>query len=349
MSPCLPQPKQCHVSRSGVTMNDGVFSAWKGQSPLYTLPARLSATVSPTTSMTGSFALISPGSTGDMLGEFQQAWQFAIPADAHLGHFVSGASLGGGIAWLDVLCNEEFGFAVSANITEFGLLPGSPAVQGPFTWDFFVIAHELGHNFGTPHTFDYDPQLDDCPNVCIDDGTIMSYCHLCDGGMENITTYFHPTVVALMRAEAEASCLEPLPEPVLGTTYCTPAVPNSSGSPGRMIVTGSETVGDDDLVLTATDLPPESNIGYFLMGQGMNVFTPPGSDGPICIAPGLVRYLPPVSNTNEEPGGFSRSVGTSGPVSGLIEPGSTWNFQAWHRDQLVGSSNLTDAVSVTFD
>ena len=26
MSPCSPQPKQCHVSRSGVTMNDGVFS-----------------------------------------------------------------------------------------------------------------------------------------------------------------------------------------------------------------------------------------------------------------------------------------------------------------------------------
>ena len=59
MSPCSPQPKQCHVSRSGVTMNDGVFSAWKGQRPLETVPARLSETVSPTTSATGSFDLIS--------------------------------------------------------------------------------------------------------------------------------------------------------------------------------------------------------------------------------------------------------------------------------------------------
>lgn len=59
MSPCSPQPKQCHVSRSGVTMNDGVFSPWNGQRPFETLPARFSSTVSPTISMTGSLDLIS--------------------------------------------------------------------------------------------------------------------------------------------------------------------------------------------------------------------------------------------------------------------------------------------------
>ena len=59
MSPCSPHPKQCHVSRSGVTMKEGVFSPWKGQSPFETLPARFSATVSPTISRTGSLDLIS--------------------------------------------------------------------------------------------------------------------------------------------------------------------------------------------------------------------------------------------------------------------------------------------------
>jgi len=59
MSPCSPHPKQCHVSRSGETMKDGVFSAWKGQRPLETVPARFSETVSPTMSATGSFDLIS--------------------------------------------------------------------------------------------------------------------------------------------------------------------------------------------------------------------------------------------------------------------------------------------------
>jgi len=59
MSPCSPHPKQCHVSRSGVTTNEGVFSPWNGQSPFDTLPARFRATVSPTISRTGSFDLIS--------------------------------------------------------------------------------------------------------------------------------------------------------------------------------------------------------------------------------------------------------------------------------------------------
>ena len=134
-----------------------------------------------------------------------------------------------------------------------------------------------------------------------------------------------------------------------GTTrYCTPAVPNSTGQPGMIDVTGSLVVADDDLTLTATQLPTTPNIGYFLMGQGMNTSVPPGSAGPICVTPGLLRILPPVSNTNELPGGFSRSVGTSGPQTSNITPGSTWNFQAWHRDFAAGTSNLTDAVSATF-
>ncbi len=44
-----------------------------------------------------------------------------------------------------------------------------------------------------------------------------------------------------------------------------------------------------------------------------------------------------------------RSIGTFGPASGyVITPGSTWNFQAWYRDGN-GPSNLTNAISVTFD
>jgi len=38
-SPPRPQPKHFHDSRDGVTVNDGVFSPWNGQSPLYEAPA----------------------------------------------------------------------------------------------------------------------------------------------------------------------------------------------------------------------------------------------------------------------------------------------------------------------
>ena len=75
MSPCSPQPKQCHVSRSGVTVNDGVFSAWKGQSPFRTVQARLSATVSPTMSATGSFDLISATMPDGVLIAGPLAWR----------------------------------------------------------------------------------------------------------------------------------------------------------------------------------------------------------------------------------------------------------------------------------
>jgi hypothetical protein len=137
-------------------------------------------------------------------------------------------------------------------------------------------------------------------------------------------------------------------EEELGTRLCSPAVPNSTGAPGSILVFGSDVAADDQLLLWATDLPTESNIGYFIMGTGTNTFTPPGSAGPICVAPGIRRFLPPVHNTDELAGGFLREVGTSGPISGNITAGSTWGFQAWHRDAMAGASNLTDAVQVTF-
>src|SRR5512138_3585191 len=48
-SPPLLQPKQCQICRSGLTVKDGVFSAWNGQSPFQVRPARRSGTRSPIT------------------------------------------------------------------------------------------------------------------------------------------------------------------------------------------------------------------------------------------------------------------------------------------------------------
>src|SRR5450830_490289 len=58
MSPPSPQPKQCHVPVSGKTMNDGVFSMWKGHNPFRLLPAFLRVTASDTTSTISRRALI---------------------------------------------------------------------------------------------------------------------------------------------------------------------------------------------------------------------------------------------------------------------------------------------------
>ncbi len=173
-------------------------------------------------------------SIGALLNQFESTWGSNLPNGAHLGHIVSGAYLGGGLASLDVLCQPWWGMGCSAGVdggTNF------PVNQGSDTWDFVVIAHELGHQFGTPHTHSYNPQIDQCGSggPC-QVGTIMSYCHTCSfAGMNNITTYFHPTVVANMRADAEQSCI-----PV----YVPPCVedgfePNNNCSSGALIGAGT--------------------------------------------------------------------------------------------------------------
>ncbi|MDF1799126.1 MAG: M12 family metallo-peptidase [Planctomycetota bacterium] len=156
-------------------------------------------------------------SSVDLLYEFQSAWYAGMPVDASLGHFLSGAGLGGGVAWLDTLCVPEYRFGVSGNL---GANLPLPVTQGPLNWDFVVVAHEIGHNLSTLHTHDYCPPIDECApsgyfgacqtkEVCITNGTVMSYCHLCSGGLANVTTYFHPTVVQTIKARVADSCLPP--------------------------------------------------------------------------------------------------------------------------------------------
>ncbi len=153
----------------------------------------------------------SGGDAGDVLDEFKAAWAGGWPATANLAHFISGASLGGGVAYVNVLCNQSYGFGVSGNINgnvNWGSWSGT---AGSFTWDYVVVAHELGHQFGTGHTHSYCPPLDHCSTNCesttsCSQSTIMSYCHTC-GGMDNIDLNFNPVVANLIRSRVQSSCL----------------------------------------------------------------------------------------------------------------------------------------------
>jgi len=65
--------------------------------------------------------------------------------------------------------------------------------------DKVVYAHELGHNLGSPHTHEFSPVIDNCGNVYRrgcgpTQSTIMSYCHLCSGYLNNIDYAWHPRV-----------------------------------------------------------------------------------------------------------------------------------------------------------
>jgi len=299
----------------------------------------------------------SGGNSVDLLLEFQAAWDSDLPNAANLGHFLSGADLGGGVAWLDVICNPTYGFAVSGNITIVTGLTQFPVVQGPSNWDFMVLTHEIGHNFGSPHTHDFCPPLDECaPNgyfgqcqnqqVCITNGTLMSYCHLCPGGLSSVYPYFHPQCVTVMRQSAESSCIGPW---CTGPAAYCPATANTTGLPGRLSGNGSTSIAANNFVLFASDLPPNKTVLFFYGDTQVQVAQ---AQGFRCVGGEVFRLLPALNSGPT--GSVARQVSfTSGPASsgpGKIDPGTLWNFQVYYRDPSAGNGfyNMTEAVAVPF-
>lgn len=132
----------------------------------------------------------------EVLGEFGDYWSTQMNSvERDLAHLVSGANLGGGCASLGTSCSMQSGYAVSANMN--GYFP-NPIEDNSFqNWDIMVFSHELGHNLGAYHTHDENPPVDNCGNgdcSVTPNGTIMSYCHTCPGGMSNIQLRIHPRV-----------------------------------------------------------------------------------------------------------------------------------------------------------
>jgi hypothetical protein len=140
------------------------------------------------------------------LNQFRQYWQSNIAPSVgrDLMHMLSGRHLGGGIAYVSAVCSAS-GYAVSAGVAQGGssnLFPYPIANTGNANnWDLIVFTHETGHNLGTGHTHSYfynsnGTYIDTCAFNCERplnyDPTIMSYCHLCDGGTANIHMKFHP-------------------------------------------------------------------------------------------------------------------------------------------------------------
>ncbi|MCH2140603.1 MAG: M12 family metallo-peptidase [Phycisphaerales bacterium] len=137
----------------------------------------------------------SGGDSAAQLSEFSTYWNSNMDhVERHLAHMLSGQGLGGGIAYVSVVCTSS-GYAVSGNLA--GSFPIPIEDHSGNNWDLMVVAHEIGHNCGTLHTHDYNPPIDGCGNGDCSDawgGTIMSYCHLCSGGISNMVMSFHPTV-----------------------------------------------------------------------------------------------------------------------------------------------------------
>ncbi len=134
--------------------------------------------------------------------------------DASLGHLLAlaGNSLRG-IAYRDALCTRN-GYAYSRVQGSYAQLPN-------YSWTVMVVAHEMGHNLGSPHTHNcgWDGgALDNCaptegscargPAPPSSGGTIMSYCHQAGNPGINLNAGFGPQPGDLIRERvAAAQCL----------------------------------------------------------------------------------------------------------------------------------------------
>jgi hypothetical protein len=142
--------------------------------------------------------------TRSQLNEVGDWWHANRPKASYprtIVQYLSGKPVTGGIAWLDVLCANDF-----SSSGHWGGAYGVVQINGAYPaspWDLIASAHEMGHNFGSPHTHCFSPPIDMCYNAepgCYSGpvvnpgplgGTIMSYCHLLAGGFANIDLRFH--------------------------------------------------------------------------------------------------------------------------------------------------------------
>ncbi|MBU3676930.1 MAG: hypothetical protein FGM54_07105, partial [Chitinophagaceae bacterium] len=160
--------------------------------------------------------------TGDLLDSFASAMSGGFNGD--LAHLMSRRSLGGGVAYLDILCLNlpYYQTGISASLsTTITPLP-------TYSWNSTVITHEIGHNMASPHTHACEwngngTRIDNCAgnyNVAYQEGTcnsyppnpvaggtIMSYCHLQAVGI-NLSLGFGPQPGTLIRNTVNAgTCL----------------------------------------------------------------------------------------------------------------------------------------------
>lgn len=132
--------------------------------------------------------------------------------NGNLAHLLTTRSVGGGIAYLDVICNKPYAHAVSMIYNSYSNVP-------TYSWSVMVVTHEMGHNIGSPHTQScswtggaidncYTPEGSCSPGPApVNGGTIMSYCHLTSYGI-NLSNGFGPLPRTLIQNRVlNATCL----------------------------------------------------------------------------------------------------------------------------------------------
>lgn len=169
-------------------------------------------------------------SSFEKLNKFGEATQNSYQQHgAELAHLVDVNTPGlGGIAWINALCSNYKYYPPGSTTPEYhyGAYAYSSILEEQsdfpdYSLTVFMFTHEMGHNLGSRHTqwcnWPGGP-IDNCaapegscspgPAPAIDGGTIMSYCHLTDYGI-NYSYGFGPLPGDVIRSQtASKTCTE---------------------------------------------------------------------------------------------------------------------------------------------
>lgn len=140
----------------------------------------------------------------------------------------------------------------------------------------------------------------------------------------------------------------------LGTPFCGPAAPNSTGASGLLAGLGTNVVAANNFRFRATQLPPNA-FGFGLVSATTGfVANPGGSSGNLCLGGALGRFIDQIQSSGAG-GAITVNVNAAAlpqPTGAVaIAVGQTWSFQLWHRDTglLGATSNFTEGLTVTFE
>jgi hypothetical protein len=119
-------------------------------------------------------------------------------------HVLTHPIFGGTSRGVGGLCVFKRAFEISS---VSGSFPYPRKHTDRYNWDLFVVCHEFGHTFGSPHSELYTPAIACGDGSGPDSGTIMSYCHT-TYGMARVGMRFHAREQQKIRAALpNAACL----------------------------------------------------------------------------------------------------------------------------------------------
>jgi hypothetical protein len=234
------------------------------------------------------------------------------------------ANSASGIGYVNTLCNFNNGYTFS-QVFKFD---GSNASS-----DLFVVAHEVGHNFGSLHTHCYlSPTPIDmcyagesgcysgatsCPapqtinGVANVRGTLMSYCHTLIGCSS--TSVLHPRTVAILDpivASKVGTCVFPVAGPKEASPQGTMTAQRGSG--GSVSVTYTPACGATQHTVYAGNLLTLRTTGLTWSQR----FCSLGVSGSLSFTPSGSVYFVVAANNGTTEGSYGRMSTGERPAAG---------------------------------